>query len=247
MPPSKKRKDGNNGETTRSLAYCKSDGTRYVVFATPGKKKSGLEASEIHGTCKKDICCTMQTDHDGECTIVRRTIQRDEVEITDVCLMSKHGMEWTFTDGTNLWNRTDPFHTHQGRFNLDRMHGYDAPKIPPFISNAFNMEKAVTMYNVNEGRTGYITVNNSSDLVIGRCKSGRSFLCFKLSDGKNAYFQQRYASYLKPEWEKFWVWNFDSPTLDEVMKGKQMVMTDSKQNAFVQEMQKIAHASVVAK
>ena len=245
--PAKRKAEQQEQERWLAKDGCK-------LYAVSHKNKKELKVSSIVCTCNKDVCCTLETDHAGQCKIEWVKMKEDQlVKIESTfAVVNNEGMEWTLTDGKKILIRTNPFNTHRGDYRLGELHGYQAPNIPSFLSKVFDLSKATTLTNVYEGKTGYITFSSSSNLVIGRCKSGRSFLRVKCGTGFLT-FQQRYASYAPSRYdnENLWVWNSNSDSdfssLREIMKENvvDMDMDDSKQAAFLQEMRRLADPSTV--
>ena len=149
---------------------------------------------------------------------------------------------WSYTDGSSVWYRTDPNHTHTDyrdddlvSFKGDKIEKNDIPK---YICEFFpDLNDAPFHANVNEGRTGYIPfpVGSNLPLVKGKCKSGRPFIAFRCSNGHPHVFQQRYASYLDSRHRDFWLYSGDSIAILRSIKGH--VLKDSTElRAAIQEL-----------
>lgn len=129
-----------------------------------------------------NIHCTKQPHEACEDCTLSNVVTFDS-KVLDMSMkvlqIGKTYTNWTFTDGKTVFTRTNPWHTHQGRYQLGTFKGFGNPEFPDFITNAFgaeNVERAHLIENADEGEMGYIHLPPSMQekpLIKGMDKSGR--------------------------------------------------------------------------
>lgn len=240
--------------TETSVAVHKT--TNLVYSVLDKRSDDTVRCQQVWGRCKRNINCTKH--HPGlpheaceDCTpsdIV--TFESKDLDMSKKFLqIGKTYTKWTFTDGKTMFTRTNPWHTHQGRYQLGTLQGFGDPEFPDFITNAFgekNLQRAHLINNADEGETGYIhlppSMQEQFDLIKGKDKSGRSFISFRVNTKKgqkkgHGVFQQRYASYLDtdktPQHKDFWVWHgFESKALHAAMNGSHTLLSSKAEQLF---------------